>query len=68
MFIGKFVISVTLATSCPTFRKVTVSDAELIGDCLKKDPSTSSRQVYSELKAAGAQFSLSTTKRAIEVD
>jgi hypothetical protein len=34
--------------------------------CLKKDPSTSSRQVYSELKAAGAQFSLSTTKRAIE--
>ena len=53
-------------TSCPTFRKVTVSDAELIGDCLKKDPSTSSKQVYSELKAAGAQFSLSTTKRAIE--
>lgn len=53
-------------TSCPTFRKVSVSDAELIGDCLKKDPSTSSRQVYSELKAAGAQFSLSTTKRAIE--
>jgi hypothetical protein len=27
-------------TSCPTFRKVTVSDAELIGDCLKKDPFT----------------------------
>ena len=53
-------------TSCPTFRKVSVSDAELIGDCLKKDPSTSSRQVYSGLKAAGAQFSLSTTKRAIE--
>ena len=23
-------------TSCPTFREVSVSDAELIGDCLKK--------------------------------
>jgi len=41
-------------TSWPTFRKVSVRDAELIVDCFKKDPSTSSRQVY-ELKAAGAQ-------------
>lgn len=53
-------------TSRPTFRKVSVSDAEFIADCFRKDPSTSSRQVFNELKADGAQFSLSTTKRAIE--
>ena len=45
---------------------MSVRDVELIVDCFKKDPSTSSRQVYKELKAAGAQFILSTTKRPIE--
>lgn len=53
-------------TNWPTFRKVSVRVAELIIDCFKTDPSTSSRQVYNELKAADAQFRLSTTKRAIE--
>jgi hypothetical protein len=37
-------------TSCPTFRKVSVSDAELIGDCLKKDPSSDAAGLNFHLK------------------
>lgn len=54
-------------TSVPTvFSSVTHRDADLIRDCLTRDPSPSSRDIHKVLKEDGATFGHSTTKWAIE--
>lgn len=53
--------------SAPTvFSSVTHRDADLIRDCLTRDPSLSSRDIHRVLREDGATFGHSTTKWAIE--
>ena len=48
-----------------SFNKVSVQDAQIIVNTFSKDPNQSCSDVHKQLKADGASFSLSTTKRAV---